>query len=156
MLQPGASIEWCQNRQGPWWKGCRPWSTFHRRFQAQCCCQRSGEHQSWPTWHSIQSQISCRIKIRLILVQKLVPIQFPGDKDSIDRRGLLLSLYLRGGVLLAMITNLDLPCRKVLRVWRKPRQYLPDFITKDRRELMLSTAFFCNKSNKKGIVSIHF
>ena len=79
------------------------------------------------------------------LVQKLNPIWFPGDKDSIDRRGLLLSLYLRGGVLLAMITNLDFPWRRVLRVWRKPRQYLPDFITKDRRELILSTAFFCNK-----------
>lgn len=50
--------------------------------------------------------------------------------------------HLRGGVLLAIITSLDLPWRRVFSVWRRPRQYLPDFITNARRELMLSIAFF--------------
>jgi hypothetical protein len=140
-----ACFWWCQNLQGLWWTLCTLGSIYHRLCPVQCCCLCSGELQSWPTWHSIQSQISCKTKFTFTLVQKLNPIWFPGDKDSIDRRGLLLSLYLRGGVLLAMITNLDFPWRRVLRVWRKPRQYLPDFITKDRRELILSTAFFCNK-----------
>ena len=44
-----------------------------------------------------------------------------------------------------MITNLDLPWRRVLRVCRSPRQYLPDFITSAKRELMLSMAFFCRR-----------
>lgn len=53
-----------------------------------------------------------------------------------------LMTYLRGGALLARMTNLAFPSRRVLMVERYPRVYLPLFITRARRELMLSIAFF--------------
>lgn len=41
-----------------------------------------------------------------------------------------------------MMTSLDFPDRRVLRVLLYPRVYLPDFITSARRELMDSCWFF--------------
>lgn len=52
--------------------------------------------------------------------------------------------YLRGGVLLAMITSLAFPILRVLSVCLYPRQYLPLFITRAKRELMPSEDFFYN------------
>ena len=51
--------------------------------------------------------------------------------------------YLNGGVLFAMMTNFAFPCLRVSRVFLYPNVYLPDFMTRARRELMDSTAFFC-------------
>lgn len=58
--------------------------------------------------------------------------------------------YLSGGVLLAMIISLALPWRRVFSVCLYPRQYLPDFITSAKWELMLSKAFFCKVKEKWG------
>lgn len=59
------------------------------------------------------------------------------------------SNYLRGGVLLAMMISLALPWRRVLRVCLYPRQYLPDFITNAKWELMDSNAFFCKFTRER-------
>lgn len=56
--------------------------------------------------------------------------------------------YLRGGVLLAMMINLALPWRNVFNVCLQPRQNLPDFMTKAKRALVDSKAFFCRSPNK--------
>lgn len=52
------------------------------------------------------------------------------------------SSHLNGGALLARMTSLAFPSLRVLMVDRYPRVYLPLFITRARRELMLSMAFF--------------
>ena len=52
--------------------------------------------------------------------------------------------HLRGGVLLAIMINLALPWRRDFKVCLYPKQNLPDFITKAKRALVLSKAFFCN------------
>lgn len=53
-----------------------------------------------------------------------------------------LNIYLSGGVLLAMMTNLALPWRSVFRVCLYPKTYFPLFITRARRELIFSILFF--------------
>ena len=65
-------------------------------------------------------------------------------KIALCMRGLkYIQIYLKGGVLFAIITNFAFPWRRVSSVFLYPRVYLPDFITRARRELMDSTAFFC-------------
>jgi len=53
--------------------------------------------------------------------------------------------YLSWGVLFEMITSFALPCRSVLRVDLYPNVNFPLFITRARRELILSIAFFYKK-----------
>lgn len=50
--------------------------------------------------------------------------------------------YLSWGVLFEIITSFALPCRSVLRVDLYPSVNFPLFITRARRELILSIAFF--------------
>lgn len=69
-------------------------------------------------------------------------------------------MYLSGGVLLAMMINLALPWRNVFKVCLYPKQNLPDFMTKAKRALVDSKAFFCwtkekMKSNISHIDSAH-
>lgn len=56
---------------------------------------------------------------------------------------IVVSFYLSGGVLLAMMINLALPWRNVFKVCLYPKQNLPDFMTKAKRALVDSKAFFC-------------
>ena len=52
--------EWCLNHLDQWYWEQTLGSTCHRLYPVQCCCQCSGELQSWPTWHSTQSHFSCK------------------------------------------------------------------------------------------------
>ena len=134
MLLLEALNGWCQNLQGQWSKGSRRGNIYHRRYPTRCYCQSNDALQSWPTWRSTRSRISWNQRICLHFTSNFCEILYPCNLTNFFA-------YLRGGVLLAMMTNLALPYRKVSKVFLYPNWNLPDFITKANLLLMDSTVF---------------
>lgn len=78
---------------------------------------------------------------KTLLLNSHLAISFVRWTKRWSRHSLPVS-HLSGGVLLAMMINLALPCLNDFNVWLYPRQYLPDFITRAKRALVLSNARF--------------